>query len=187
MAPDMDRAADAIKQQAESGAFTIKQRCKTRSGVDFVQCPSDAVSNSLCAIHARTTIKNGDFILKDSGERQQFATGAVRDKQVGKGRFDLIPPIPLKRLAMIFEAGSLKYESRNWERGMPLSRFLDSAKRHLSQFEEGLRDEDHLGQTIWNLWCLMHTQEMIKRGNLPATLADLPDYRSAEEKTDAKR
>lgn len=29
--------------------------------------------------------------IKDSGERTQFATGAVRDMHEGKGRFDLLP------------------------------------------------------------------------------------------------
>ena len=30
-------------------------------------------------------------ILKDSGERREFETGAVRDRAVGKGRMDLLP------------------------------------------------------------------------------------------------
>lgn len=30
-------------------------------------------------------------ILKDSGERREFETGAVRDMAVGKGRMDLLP------------------------------------------------------------------------------------------------
>lgn len=116
------------------------------------------------------------FILKDSGERQSFETGAVRDTQSGKGRFDLLSPIVDKRLAIIMEKGALKYNPRNWEKGIPLSRFLDSAKRHLAQFIEGHVDEDHLGQAIWNLNGLMHTQELIKRGLLPSSLDDLPNY-----------
>jgi hypothetical protein len=38
--------------------------------------------------------------VKDSGERQEFETGARRDTQEGKPRFGLIPPYPLRRLAM---------------------------------------------------------------------------------------
>ena len=30
--------------------------------------------------------------ILDSGERRQFASGAVRDIQEGKGRYDLLPP-----------------------------------------------------------------------------------------------
>ena len=30
-------------------------------------------------------------MIKDSGERREFETGAVRDMAEGKGRFDLMP------------------------------------------------------------------------------------------------
>ena len=30
-------------------------------------------------------------MIKDSGERTQFSTGAVRDMHEGKGRMDLLP------------------------------------------------------------------------------------------------
>jgi hypothetical protein len=36
------------------------------------------------------------FTVKDSGARQSFDTGAVRDIQAGKGRFDLITPFMLQ-------------------------------------------------------------------------------------------
>lgn len=121
-------------------------------------------------------IYNMTFILKDSGERQGFETGAVRDTQEGKGRYDLIPTHPLKRLACVYEKGAKKYDDRNWEKGMPLSRFLNSAKRHLDQFVEGWKDEDHLAQAIWNLFGLCHCEEMINRGLLPESLNDLPNY-----------
>lgn len=55
----------------------------------------------------------GKFILKDSGEREKFDSGMVRDQRTGKGRFDLISPIALRRLAVIYEKGAIKYESRN--------------------------------------------------------------------------
>ena len=37
------------------------------------------------------TNKNDVVILKDSGQRTEFESGAVRDLQVGKGRCDLLP------------------------------------------------------------------------------------------------
>lgn len=123
------------------------------------------------------------FDLKDSGKRQTFDTGAKRDIQTGKGRYDLMSPIVNRRLAIIFEKGASKYDARNWEKGMPLGRFIDSAKRHLDQFIEGHRDEDHLGQAIWNLCALLHVEEMINRGLLPKTLNDLPNYLAAKSET----
>lgn len=114
--------------------------------------------------------------VKDSGKRQQFPTGSVRDIQVGKGRYDLISPIVLSRLAKHYENGSAKYGDRNWEKGQPLGRYVDSAFRHLNKFLEGHRDEDHPAAVIWNVGALIHTEEMIRRGALPSNLNDLPDY-----------
>ncbi|KKK94181.1 hypothetical protein LCGC14_2685460, partial [marine sediment metagenome] len=37
--------------------------------------------------------------VKDSGKRQEFETGSVRDTQEGKGRYDLVSPIFVRRLA----------------------------------------------------------------------------------------
>lgn len=116
------------------------------------------------------------YVVKDSGERQQFNTGAQRDIQVGKGRFDLISPIMLRRLAVLMEKGSLKYGARNWEKGMPTSRFLDSASRHINNYREGLRDEDHVIQAIFNLMAIVHQEELIQRRLLPAELQDIPSY-----------
>jgi len=116
-----------------------------------------------------------EFITKDSGKREKYISGAVRDVRSGKGRFDLITPIALKRLASVYERGSLKYSDRNWEKGMPLCRYLDSALRHLFQYLEGMRDEDHLAQAVWNVFSMIHVEEMIKRGKLPKEL-NLPNF-----------
>ena len=56
--------------------------------------------------------------IKDSGERTEFQSGAVRDMSEGKGRMDLLPMCVLLRLARHYEAGSLKYGDRNWEKGI---------------------------------------------------------------------
>ena len=97
--------------------------------------------------------------IKDSGERTEFATGAVRDMHEGKGRFDLLPMCVLMRLARHYEAGSLKYGDRNWEKGIPCHSFADSAMRHLVKYMDGWKDEDHLVAAIWNLCGLAWTEE----------------------------
>lgn len=116
------------------------------------------------------------YKLHDSGQRQPFDSGAVRDSQEGKGRFDLITPFMLTRLARVYEKGARKYDARNWEKGMPFSRFLDSAMRHIIKYELGYTDEDHLAQAIWNLSCIVHFEELIDRGLADALLNDLPLY-----------
>ena len=98
--------------------------------------------------------------VKDSGARQEFQTGSVRDTQEGKGRYDLISTKALRRLAVHYENGAKKYGDRNWEKGFPMSRAMDSAMRHINQYREGHRDEDHLAQAIWNLACALHFEEV---------------------------
>ena len=114
------------------------------------------------------------FSIKDSGERQEFSTGSVRDTREGKGRFDLISPIGLERLARHYENGAKKYGDRNWEKGQPVSRFMDSALRHLNRFRLGCRDEDHLIAAVWNLLAIVHVEHQVARGLLPGDLLDWP-------------
>jgi hypothetical protein len=120
-------------------------------------------------------VKNGDYVVKDSGERKTFETGATRDASSGKGRFDLIPAYPLHRLAKLYEAGAAKYAERNWEKGIPTGRFMDSAFRHLTNYQDGDRSEDHLIAVAWNIFGLVWTQEQVRRGNLPESLLTLPE------------
>mgnify|MGYP000906022844 CR=1 FL=1 len=96
--------------------------------------------------------------IKDSGNRHEFESGAVRDMQEGKGRCDLLPPYALLRLARHFEAGAKKYGERNWEKGIPVNSFIDSAMRHTLKYMAGEKDEDHLCAAAWNLVCAMETE-----------------------------
>lgn len=121
--------------------------------------------------------------IADSGKRRKFGKNrAVRDGETGKGRYDLISPIAMQRLADHYENGATKYDPRNWEKGMPLSVFLDSMERHLNKFKEGHREEDHMSAVGWNAFGLIHTQEMIKRGLLPKEFDDLPNYLKKKKK-----
>ena len=152
--------------------------------------------------------------IKDSGNRTRFETGAVRDIQQGKGRFDLMPldimskvfavefadefeessiadvlgdvadfqrtgnegwlciaiahysqavhvslPTLMLDVAKHFENGALKYGEHNWEKGIPISRYIDSAVRHLMKYCDGKTDEDHAAAFVWNCMCASWTME----------------------------
>lgn len=114
--------------------------------------------------------------VKDSGQRQEFATGSVRDTAEGKGRHDLVSPLAQIRLARHYENGCRKYGDRNWEKGQPLMRCIDSALRHIYKHIEGQRDEDHLAAAAWNIMAVIHFEEAIERGLLPKSLDDRPNY-----------
>jgi hypothetical protein len=117
------------------------------------------------------------FGMQDSGKRETFESGAVRDTAVGKSRPDLISPFATEKLAHWLRLGAEKYSPRNWEKGIPLSRCLASAQRHLLKYQQGAEDgEDHLAAAYCNIMFMIHTVEMIKRGVLPESLDDLPRY-----------
>ena len=116
-----------------------------------------------------------EYIIKDSGKRKQYDTGAQRDIQEGKGRFDLLPSRTIRALAVHYEKGCLKYGDRNWEKGINISRYTDSGLRHAFQFLQGDTDENHLIAAIWNLICAYETILRIQEEKLPEELYDLPN------------
>ena len=139
--------------------------------------------------------KPGTYIL-DSGDRTEFATGAVRDMREGKGRCDLMPlhvlgdffkdgifthlahfledptrtqhlydclymawhmwdskPTMFLEVAKHFEEGAKKYGENNWQKGIPVHCYIDSAVRHYLKWLRGDKDEPHDRAFVWNLMC----------------------------------
>lgn len=158
-------------------------------------------------------------MIKDSGNRTEFKSGAVRDIQEGKGRCDLLPLVevgewldpehPLNIFTMVneyrkspsvnrmrvildtfaaelsaadkdiadledlkkyrcelvlevskhFEEGAKKYGDRNWEKGIPCDRYIDSAIRHYLKWRAGWTDEPHDRAFMWNILCCEWTRQ----------------------------
>ena len=144
-------------------------------------------------------------IIKDSGDRTEFETGAVRDMREGKGRCDLMPLevvaelledpdarqiihdissfqeykdtdflksallnfarkynrenfkaalcTMLLEVAKHFEEGAKKYGENNWQKGIPVNCYIDSAVRHYLKWLRGDTDEPHDRAFVWNLMC----------------------------------
>ena len=137
--------------------------------------------------------------IKDSGVRETYKSGAVRDTSKNKGRCDLLPlsvvaklmkdnvmtyisyfqstrqpkflyqaleevmqddkPYLILELSKHFEKGAEKYEERNWEKGIPEDRYIDSAVRHYLKYLNGENDEEHYISFVWDLFCLIWTVE----------------------------
>lgn len=101
------------------------------------------------------------YITKDSGKREEYDSGMVRDTQDGKPRFDLLVPrdVPysdqfLTRVAGLLGRGAEKYSDRNWEKAggnEELERFKSSAFRHFFQWLNDESDEDHAAAVVFNL------------------------------------
>ena len=77
-----------------------------------------------------------EFVVNDSGKRQEFASGMVRDITENKLRPDLVRDGPMfQRWIKHLTAGARKYAARNWMLAYgqeELDRFLESADRHFN-------------------------------------------------------
>ncbi len=96
------------------------------------------------------------FVTKDSGQREQFESGMVRDVEVDKPRYDLIGWgwKLIKRWAELVGRGAIKYGELNFEKASTeteLKRFKSSAMRHMVQWAMGETDEDHAAAVCFNL------------------------------------
>lgn len=151
--------------------------------------------------YINTAERGEQAMIKDSGNRREYETGAVRDMAAGKGRCDLLPldvaamvlpcgailrlisefqrsedtrflyevldhfgkvcdwdePTMLLEVSKHMEEGAKKYGERNWEKGLPVSCFIDSAVRHYLKWRRGDNDEPHDRAFCWNVMCCIRT------------------------------
>ena len=129
--------------------------------------------------------RENDFVVKDSGKRQTFGTGAVRDTADDKPRPDLISPFFIERLGHHLRKGEAKYNEWNWAKGIPSSRCFASGLRHLMAYAQGKRDEDHLAAAAFNIMAIIHNEEtegkvaLTEPGSTVSTriLNDMPKFK----------
>ena len=109
--------------------------------------------------------KNKDFVVKDSGQRQTFESGMVRDVTTNKIDYSLVLDGPMfDRWAAHMTKGAAKYSARNWmlAAGQPeYDRFRQSALRHFIQWYRGETDEDHASAIYFNV----NGAEYLREGN----------------------
>lgn len=91
------------------------------------------------------------------------------------------PFTALLELSMHFEAGALKYGDANWELGIPLHCYLDSATRHYLKYLRGDEDERHDRACLWNLVCAAWTHD--RYPELRDSRTRVPELQAAAEET----
>jgi hypothetical protein len=128
----------------ESGAVRDVQEGKGRCDL----MPLQVISNML----------EGDTIIYCLGRFQQTRNTlelykALREcSKIFKNTADMC-----LELAIHFEEGCKKYGERNWEKGIPENRYIDSAIRHYLKYLRGDTDERHDRALVWNICCLIWT------------------------------
>ncbi len=100
------------------------------------------------------------FVVKDSGARETYASGMVRDTAVGKKQYHRVLEGPMfDRWAAHLTKGAVKYPDNadgtaNWTRAQgdaEYRRFKESALRHFIAWYRGERDEDHGAGVFFNI------------------------------------
>jgi hypothetical protein len=100
------------------------------------------------------------YAVKDSGQRQEFASGMVRDVTTGKVDWHRVADGPmLGRWAKHLTVAVAKYQDiapgvPNWTLAAgeeELARFRASAFRHFMQWLNGDTDEDHAAALFFNV------------------------------------
>ena len=92
---------------------------------------------------------------------QETETGLRYD--IGKLRYDLLPPDAIAELVAVFTKGAEKYAPRNWEKGMNWQRCYASLHRHASAWQMG-EDRDpetgclHMAHVAWNALAIVAYQ-----------------------------
>lgn len=66
--------------------------------------------------------------------------------------YDCTPTMFLE-VSKHFEDGAKKYGENNWQKGIPVNCYIDSAVRHYLKWLRGDKDEPHDRAFVWNLMC----------------------------------
>lgn len=112
-----------------------------------------------------------EFTIKDSGMRETFESGMVRDTQDGKIDFTRVLDGPmLDRWAEHLTKGEKKYADiapgvANWTQAngqKELVRAKKSAFRHFRQWMRGDTDEDHAAAVFFNINLAEFVKEKLK-------------------------
>lgn len=123
-------------------------------------------------------------MIKDSGERTEFGSVAVRDMHEGKGRMDLLPWAAIIEVSKHCEEGAKKYGEHNVDKGIPTHSLCDSAGRHLGKYLDGQTDENHLVAAAWNL--LWAVQMVVKCPECVDTPWKKPEQGAVAENVEAE-
>lgn len=117
--------------------------------------------------------------LPDTGKRIQFGEGmAIREADPNKPAVEGISPFALLRLGSLFTKGHQKYgDFRNWEKGMPVTRYIGAIIRHTCLYMMRDDKEDHLAAIMWNAQALIHHEEVgTSSGKTFEDIDDRPKY-----------
>ena len=119
-------------------------------------------------------------MIKDSGSKTEFSSGALRDNAKDKPPMELLPYDLLERVAKWYGLGAEKYGANNWRKGQSIKHCVGSIMRHLTKYLKGHDDEDHLSAIIFNVFSIMNV-ETYHKGSCEDDLTFWSDFERKEK------
>lgn len=110
--------------------------------------PLDVVGQAL----GDEVIKSIHSFVNSGDERLLYCTLSLFNEKMGCDKYTLILEV-----AIHFEEGTKKYGENNWQKGIPVHCYIDSAVRHYLKFLRGDEDEPHDRAFCWNIMCAIWT------------------------------
>lgn len=143
------------RREFETGAVRDIQEGKGRCDL----LPLDVVAGCYYTVFGRDD-GAGDVLYEisqftETGEIR-FLYGAINQGLKGKDRDEQYSGMFLE-VAKHFEEGAKKYGEYNWQKGIPVHCYIDSAVRHFFKYLRHDMDEPHDRAFFWNILCAIWT------------------------------
>lgn len=99
------------------------------------------------------TVINDIHVFKKTGDTDYLYYALDRFASAAYGKTTSM----LLETAIHFEDGAKKYGPNNWQKGIPVYCYIDSAVRHYLKWLRGDKDEPHDRAFVWNILCAIWT------------------------------
>lgn len=127
-------------------------------------CPkcSFVHASTVCPTAETTTLVRPVGEIPKDDPRRAFDSGTTAGfkMDLGKIRYELLPPGPLREVARVYTMGAAKYSDDNWRSGMSWRRVYGALQRHLNAFWGGENIDpeshlNHLAHAVFGCFALM--------------------------------
>ena len=150
------------RTEFDSGAVRDVQKGKGRCDL----LPLDFVARCLKREDKKEFSETLDYIdvfMKDGDP--QHLIDAVAHFVYSEGAFGGCMCTAMLEYAVHLEEGAEKYGDRNWQKGIPVRNYINSAVRHYLKYRRGDMDERHDRAFVWNAVCGAFTAETMPELN----------------------
>ena len=156
--------------------------CENQNGFDW---DHDASTKSFWCVTCKLRVPDSVVLAIRKAEKDEFFTptkpsftemlstiqkplGQSTDEGVknddGRPRYDLIPAMPMERVAEVYAIGANKYGDRNWEKGMAFGRLFRAMLSHAWKWWRGEKfdkedGQHHLASVVFCALGLMQLEE----------------------------